>query len=143
MHGEVDAEALLGAIDEFLAEGGANVDGCQALAVAQDRRHAENAQRLAARFDADDRLAGLDRLHHGVAARRDVVAEDLGRVNAVEHQRRRRLERDQRDALAPISAFIEPPSSASSPSRSPLAMASPTGGSAAMTALTASVARPS
>ena len=61
----------------------------EALAVAHDRRHAEDAERLAARFDADDRLAGLDRLHHGGAARRDVVAEDLRLVNAVEHGRRR------------------------------------------------------
>ena len=35
-------------------------------------------ERIAARLDADDRLAGLVRRHHGGAARRDVVAEDLG-----------------------------------------------------------------
>ena len=42
-----------------------------------------------------------------------------------------------------INAFIGAPSSVPSQSRSPLAMASPTGGNAATTALTASVARPS
>ena len=49
-----------------------------ALAVAHDRRHAENAERIASGFDADDRLSGLVRLHHGVAPRRDVVAETFG-----------------------------------------------------------------
>ena len=58
VHRKVDAEALLGAIDEFLAEGGADVDIRDALAVAHDRRHAENAQRFAPGFDADDLLAG-------------------------------------------------------------------------------------
>ena len=48
-----------------------------ALAVTHDRRHGENAERIAAHFDADDRLAGLVRLHHGGAPRRDVVAERL------------------------------------------------------------------
>lgn len=99
MHGEIDAEALFGPIDEFLAKGGADVGVREDLAVAHDRRHAENAQRLAARFDADDRFAGLDRLHHRVAAPRDVVAEKLRCMNAIEDERRRRLESDQRDTL--------------------------------------------
>ena len=133
MHREVDAEALLGAIDEFLAESGADVDIRQRLAVAHDRRHAENRERFATRFDADDRLAGLDRFHHGGAARGDVVAEHLRRVDAVE----RGGGACQNVISGMPCAFIASmasPSSAPSPSRSPLAMASPTGGRAAITA---------
>ena len=66
---KVDAEALLGAIDEFLAEGGADVDRRHAVSVAHDRRDAENAERLPAGFDADDLPAGSVRLDHGAAAR--------------------------------------------------------------------------
>ena len=42
-----------------------------------------------------------------------------------------------------VNAFMASPSSAASPSRSSLAIASATGGSAATTELTASAARPS
>ena len=99
MHGKVDAEALLGAVDEFLAERGADVGIRDGLAVTHDRRHAENAELLPPRLDADNRRAGLDRLHHRVAAARNVVSENLGGMDPVERQRRRRLERDQRDTL--------------------------------------------
>ncbi|MGY4329099.1 hypothetical protein ACVWWG_003516 [Bradyrhizobium sp. LB7.2] len=71
----------------------------QVLAVAHDRRHAEDAERLAARLDADDLPTGLERLDHGGAAGGNVVAESLGRVDADEGDRRRQLEGDQRDAL--------------------------------------------
>ena len=142
IHGKVDAEALLGAIDEFLAESGADVDIGKRLAVAHDRRHAENRERFSPRFDADDGLAGLDRFHHGGAACGGVVAEHLRRMDTVERGGRRLPERDQRDALPFIDSMASP-SSAPSPSRSPLAMASPTGGSAAITEETASAARPS
>src|SRR6478752_6280251 len=96
---KVDAEALLGAIDEFLAEGGADVDIGQRLAVSHDRRHAEDRKRLAAGLDADDGLAGLDRLHHGGTPRRSIVVEHLRRMDTVNRGRGRPPERDQRDAL--------------------------------------------
>ena len=96
---KVDAETLLGAVDEFLAEGGADVGIRYDLAVAHDRRHAENAERLPAGFDADDLLAGLGRLNHGAAAGRDIVTEDFRRMDPVDHRGRRLLEGDQRDAL--------------------------------------------
>ena len=102
MHGKVDAEALLGAVDEFLAERGADVGIRDGLAVTHDRRHAENAELLPPRLDADNRRAGLDRLHHRVAAARNVVSENLGGMDPVERQRRRRLERDQRNAEHPV-----------------------------------------
>ena len=57
MHGEIDAEALLGVVDEILAERHADIDHRDALAVADDRRDGEIRQRIAPRFDADDRLA--------------------------------------------------------------------------------------
>ena len=44
MHGEIDAEALLGAIDEFLAERDTDVGEADALAVPHDRRHGEDAE---------------------------------------------------------------------------------------------------
>ena len=65
MHGEIDAEALLDAVDELLAEGNADIGDGDAFSVAHDRRHGENAQRIPSGFDADDRFAGLVRLHHG------------------------------------------------------------------------------
>ena len=99
MYGKVDAEALLGALDEFLAESDPDIGIGDTLAVAHDRRHGENAERIPARFDADDRFAGPVRLHHGDAAPRGVVAESLGVVRAVEGGRRRCLESDQRDPL--------------------------------------------
>ena len=96
---KVDAEALLGAIDEFLAEGGPDVDIGQRLAVAHDRRHAEDRELLATGLDADDGLAGLDRFHHGGTPLGSIVVEHLRRVDAVKGNRRRPPERDQRDAL--------------------------------------------
>jgi hypothetical protein len=99
MHGEVDAEALLGAVDEFLAEGDADIDIAQRLAVTHDRGHAEDRKRLAGGLDADDRSAGLDRFHHGDAPCGGVVAEDFRGVDPVEARRRGLPERDQRDAL--------------------------------------------
>jgi hypothetical protein len=99
IHGQIDAEAPLGAIDELLAEGNADVGNREALAVAHDRRHRENAEQLPPGFDADNRLSGLVRLHHGLAPRRDVLAEDFWRVNAEEGGRRRGVETDQRDTL--------------------------------------------
>ena len=68
VHGEVDAKALLGPIDEFLAEVGADVDVRETFAFAHDRRHAENAERFPPGFHTHDRLAGLDCFHDGGAA---------------------------------------------------------------------------
>ena len=99
MDRKVDAEALLGAIDEFLAEGGADVDRRHALSVAHDRRYAENAERLPAGLDANDLPAGFVRLNHGAAACRDIFTEDFWRVEPVDHHGRWLLEGDQRDAL--------------------------------------------
>src|SRR3979411_51754 len=84
MHGQIDAEALLGAIDELLAKRNADVGDGNAFSVAHDRRHGENRQRIPPGFDADNRLAGLVRFHHGLAPRRDVFAEDLRLVNTEE-----------------------------------------------------------
>ena len=139
---KVDAEALLGAFDEFLAEGGADVDIGQRLAVAHDRRHAEDRKRLATGLDADDGLAGPDRFDHGGTPRGSIVVEHLRRMDAVDGHRRRPPERDQRDALRlhRLHGLAEQPAS---PSRSPFAMASATGGRAAITDDTASAARPS
>jgi hypothetical protein len=99
IHGEVDAKTLLGALDEFLAKGDADIGVGDALAVAHDRRHGENAERIPARFDADNRPAGPVRFHHRGAAAGGVVAECLGVVDPVESHCRRGLERDQRDTL--------------------------------------------
>ena len=99
VHGEVDAEALFGPVDEFLAEGRTDVDIRKALAVTHDRRHAEDAEHFPPGFHSDDRFAGLDRFDHGAAAGGDVVAENLRRVDAIERHRRRHLEGDQRNPL--------------------------------------------
>src|SRR5207248_6700510 len=99
IHGQIDTEALLGAVDELRAEGNADVSDGEALAVAHDRRHRENAEQLPPGFDADNRLSGRVRLHHGLAPRRDVLAEDLRRVNTEEGGCRRRVETDQRNSL--------------------------------------------
>src|SRR5215210_5852871 len=99
MYRKVDAEALFGTIDEFLAKGGADVGGREDLSVTQDRRNGENAQRFPPGFDTHNRLAGLERLENGLSAPRNVIAENLRGVNAVKHERRRCLERDERDAL--------------------------------------------
>jgi hypothetical protein len=99
IHGQIDAEALLGAIDELLAEGDADIGDGEALAVTHDRRHRENAEQLPPGFDADNRLAGRVRLHHGLAPRRDILAEHLRRVNTEEGGCRRRVETDQRNSL--------------------------------------------
>ena len=99
MHGEVDAETLLGALDELLAESCPDVDICKRLAVAHDRCHAENRERFATRFHADDGFAGLDRFHHGGAACGGVVAEHFRRMDTVERGGRSLPERDQRDSL--------------------------------------------
>src|SRR5216683_1374513 len=129
MDGDVDAETLLGAIDKFLAERGADVDIRKSLAVAHDRRDAEDAQFLPPGFDADDLLPGRQCLDDRGAARRDVVAGDVWKeINGMP---------------CVFRAVMAPPSSAPNPSRSPLAMTSCTGGSAAITELTASAARPS
>src|SRR5436305_5187600 len=77
MYGEIDPEALFGAIDEFLAEAGADIRRGHSLSVPQDRRDAENPQRFPPGFDTDNRFAGLDRLKHGFSPSRDVIAEDL------------------------------------------------------------------
>ena len=89
-------------------------------------------------FDADDRLAGLVRFHHGGAPRRDVVAERLGIVDAQEDGRRRQ----GRDSSAACPAPSAPPgrrrAARSGASRSPLTMASRRPAAAlAMTVLTA------
>jgi hypothetical protein len=68
VYGKIDAETFFGAINEFLAEVGADVDICEGLAVADNRRHTEYAQQLPPGFNADDLSAGPERLHHGVAA---------------------------------------------------------------------------
>ena len=99
MHGEVDAEAPLGPVHELVAERGADIDRGEAPAVAHDRRHAEDAERQAALFDACDLLAAAVRLHHGDAALGGIVAEDLRLVHAIEIDRGRRPDVDQRDAL--------------------------------------------
>src|SRR3954464_4447163 len=99
MYGKVDAEALLGPVDEFLAKGGADVGGREDFSVTQDRCNGKNAQRFPTGFDTDNRFASLERLEHGLPAPRNVVAENLRRVNAIKHERRRCLERDERDAL--------------------------------------------
>jgi hypothetical protein len=98
IHRQIDAEAQLGIVDEWLAKGNADVDDADAPAVAHDRRHGEDAERIPPGFDADNRLAGLVRLHHGLASRGDVIAEDLGLVHTEEIRGRRRLEADQRHA---------------------------------------------
>ncbi len=99
MDGEVDAEALLGAIDKLLAEGGADVDIRETLAVAHDRGDAENAEFVPSGFDAHDLLAARKCLHDRAAPCRNVVTENLRVVDAVERYCRRRLEGDQGDAL--------------------------------------------
>ncbi len=99
VHGEIDAEALLGAIDELLAKGNADIGDGEALPVAHDRRHGENTERIPSGFDADDRLAGFVRLDHGSAPRRDVFAEKFRLVNPEEGGGRRRVEADQRHPL--------------------------------------------
>jgi len=70
MNGDVDAKALLDAIDELLANPTPDIDDGAALAVAQDRRHGEDGEGVARRLDADDRAALLIGLHH-----RDAAAE--------------------------------------------------------------------
>jgi hypothetical protein len=99
VYGKIDAETLFGAINEFLAEVGADVDICEGLAVADNRRHTEYAQQLPPGFNADDLSAGPERLHHGVAAPRHVIPENFRRVNPVERERWLRFECDQWDAL--------------------------------------------
>lgn len=99
MHRKVDAEALFGTIHEFLAEGCADVDVRQAFAVANDRSHAENAERLSPGLDADDRLASLDSFDNRAPAAGYIVTENLGFVNTVKRSRRRHLEGNQRDTL--------------------------------------------
>ena len=94
MYGEIDPEALFGAIDEFLAEAGADICRGHSLSVPQDRRDAENAERFPPGFDTDNGFAGLERLQHGFSPSRDVIAENLRRMNAVNNQRRRYLESD-------------------------------------------------
>jgi hypothetical protein len=83
----------------LLAKGNADVGNREAFAVTHDRRHRENAEQLPPGFDAHNRLAGLVRLHHGFAPRRDVLAEDLRRVNPEEGGRRRGVETDQGNSL--------------------------------------------
>ena len=99
MHGEVDTEALLGAIDEFLAEGGPDIGNREALAVAHDRRDAEGNERVARRLDADDRLSGLVRRYDGDATRRDVIAKCLGVMDAQEDRCRRQGQAHDRKTL--------------------------------------------
>jgi len=53
MHGDIDAEALLGAIDEFLAEGNADIDDTDTLAIAHHRRHRKDGKRGTGRLDAE------------------------------------------------------------------------------------------
>jgi hypothetical protein len=101
VHGKVDAEALLDAIDEVLAEADADVGIGENLAVAHDRRHAEDAQRIASQLDADDLPAGPQRLRHGDAAVADIIAKVLRIVHAIEGCGRRPLERHERDILRP------------------------------------------
>ena len=99
MHGEVDAEAMLGAIDELLAEGDADIGNRKALSVLHDRRHGENTERIPPGFNADDRFAGLVQLHHGGTPCRDVLAEMLRIVDTVEGDGWWRMETDQRHSL--------------------------------------------
>jgi hypothetical protein len=54
MHGAVDAEALLGAVDESLWKHGADVDIRKALAATHVRRHPENPQLPPSGFDTDN-----------------------------------------------------------------------------------------
>jgi hypothetical protein len=142
MHGEVDAEALLGAIDEFLAKSGPDIGNRKTLAVANDRSDAEGNERIPPRLDADDRLSGLICRYYGDATRRDVIAKCLGSWTRRKIVAGGRVKLTTGNPCAFI-AFIGPSSSAASASRSPLATASATGGKVAMTALTASAARPS
>ncbi len=80
---------LHGAVDEFLAEGGADVDIGQRLAVAHMIRvmpKVESASRPGS--TPTIRLAGLDRFHHRRAPRGSVVAEQFWRVDEIEARRR-------------------------------------------------------
>ena len=99
MHGEIDAKTLLGMIDEFLAEDGADVERRDALAVTDDRGDCEDAERIAPLFDADDRLCCRVRGHHGGATRRNIITERLGIVDSQENGGRRQDQVHQGHAL--------------------------------------------
>ena len=99
MHREVDAEALLDAVDKLLVEGDADIGNGDTLSVAHDGRHRKNAEGVPAGFDADDGFSGLVRLHHGIAPGRDIFAELAWSVGPVESRGGRRVEAEQRDAL--------------------------------------------
>src|SRR3954462_5255712 len=99
MNGKVDAKAFLRAIDEFLAEGSANIGSGQGLPIMLDGGDGKDSERLPPGFNTDNRLFGFERLQHRLPTTGDVVAKNFGGVNAVEHQRRGRLESDQRYSL--------------------------------------------
>ncbi len=98
MYGDVDAEARLDAVDEGFAEGDADIDDPDMLAVLGHRLQAEDAEAVAAGLDAGDRpVLGIGD-DDGLAPRRDVVAEGFRVMHPIEGQRRRLGEGDERDA---------------------------------------------
>ena len=142
MHGEIDAETLLGMVDEFLAENRADVERRDALAVTDDRRDCEDAERIAALFDADEGFAVRSR--STTAERRDEISSP----NALGSWTRRKIVAGGRIRFIKgmpcvFSAFDASPRIADRASRSPLRTASATGGKADNAVLTAIAARPS
>ena len=83
VHGKVDAEALLDAVDEFLAEFEADISHPEGFAPLRDRRHGIDTEVTLSVFDADDRFSGPDRIGHGHATRRNVIAKYFRQVSPV------------------------------------------------------------
>src|SRR5579872_7018396 len=55
MDGQIDAEALFGAVGELFVERDTDVDDADAFPIAHDRRHAVDAEGFPSGFDAGNR----------------------------------------------------------------------------------------
>ena len=88
----IDATALLEILEELLPKGQAELDRSHLLAGMRDGHDATNAQSCHPALKTKHRLALRVGFNHGLAERREIVAELLRLMNAQERERWRLVE---------------------------------------------------